>query len=140
MTYSTTASRLAPQTVRHTHSSRSKSHPVFAMPAVARSGRLTPPPAPVRRQTASRSRLVAVLVIIAFVVVMVGSRVGADAGPVPTARHHVAAGETLWGLASALTPQGESVWDYVALLKDLNSLETSSLQIDQVLLVPIASE
>lgn len=137
MTYSPTATTSA---LRQAGYNRSERHPVFAMPTVGRSGRLLPPPAPAKRRSSSRTRLVAVLAIIVFIVVMVSSGVGADSGPVPTTRHHVAAGETLWSLASAMTPQGESVWDYVSLLKDLNGLETSSLQVDQVLLVPVASQ
>ena len=140
MTYSTTATRPAPQPTQQHHLGRSPQHPVFAMPAVGRTGRLTPPPVSRPQRDSARSRLVAVVAILLFVVVMVASRVGADSGPLPTTRHHVAAGETLWGLASAMTPQGEAVWEYVALLKYINGLETSSLQVDQVLLVPTASE
>lgn len=109
-------------------------HPVFSL------GDLHPTPrgyAQYGRRGVLRSRTIAVAAIISFVIVVLASNVGADAGPVETARHHVSSGETLWGLASALTPQGESVWVYVSMLKELNDLESSNLQIDQVLLLPV---
>jgi hypothetical protein len=116
-------------------------HPVFSLADVQPSQRAfaqTRRQGQNRRRGVIRSRAIAVVVILSFVTIMLAANVGADAGPVETTRHHVASGETLWGLASVLTPQGESVWVYVSMLKELNDLESSTLQIDQVLLLPVA--
>ena len=109
-------------------------HPVFSLgdlPPTRRSY------AQYRRRGVLRSRAIAIAAIVTFLIVMLASNVGADAGPVKTVSHHVSSGETLWGLASALTPQGESVWVYISMLKELNNLESSNLQVDQVLLLPV---
>ncbi len=109
-------------------------HPVFSLGDLAQTPRGY---AQYRRRGVLRSRAIAVAAIVTFVIVMLASNVGADAGPVETVSHHVSSGETLWGLASAVTPQGESVWVYISLLKELNDLESSNLQVDQVLLLPV---
>jgi LysM repeat protein len=49
----------------------------------------------------------------------------------------VAAGETLWSIAQAITPSSGDVRDTVATVKSMNMLESSSIRAGDQLLIPI---
>lgn len=110
-------------------------------------------PAPARRDRAatqvsslrltSRGRLV----VVAFALLVAGvvglSAQSADAGSPADAMavtaHTVAAGETLWGIASGIVEPGQDVRDVVDSLVELNGLVGSGLQAGQQILVPAST-
>ena len=57
-------------------------------------------------------------------------------GPQEVMSYTVAPGDTLWGYAASITPSGGDVAQTVEELKDLNQLDSYSLQTGQRILVP----
>ncbi len=61
---------------------------------------------------------------------------GSPAPAVPVVTHTVAAGETLWAIASGVAAPGEDVRDVVADLMELNGLTDAGLRAGQQVLLP----
>lgn len=81
-------------------------------------------------------RLIIVLMVLTSAFLLVSGDVDAQE-PEMTVVHRVVAGETLWTIATAIRDDQETaVPILVAVIRDLNELETSSLQIGQELLLP----
>lgn len=93
-----------------------------------------------------RGRIVLLLLtalVLSIVVVLVPgfiSSATADSPSAPVAVEVVTIeqGQSLWHLASAITAPGADVRDAVAVLVDLNDLETVNLEVGQQLVVPAA--
>jgi hypothetical protein len=86
-----------------------------------------------------RAVFVALGLLLVAALVMLGSRAAAD-GPVSgveVQRHVVAPGETLWQVASTITPRGHDVRDTVAELVRLNDLPDAGLRAGQIIVVPV---
>ena len=70
------------------------------------------------------------------VFLLLASRVNATSGAPPTVPHTVTTGETLWELASPLTPPGGDVRVVISEIKQLNGLGHSGINAGQKLLLP----
>ena len=106
--------------------------------------------APARRQARAdghalrltrRGRVVvsALALLLALVAALSAQPAGADApsAPVAVRTHVVAAGETMWEIASGIAEPGSDVRDVVDDLVELNGLNGSGLQAGQQILVPV---
>ncbi len=94
-------------------------------------------PSPVAR----RRRLLALAFVTVLVAVFVAavsgmSQASADGDPATAGTVVVEGGDTLWGIASDLTPAGDDVRDTVALLLDANDLSSPTVSVGTVLRVP----
>lgn len=49
----------------------------------------------------------------------------------------VSEGETLWSIATAMTPEGGDVYDTIGTIKSMNMLDSSSIRAGEQLLVPV---
>lgn len=111
---------------------RPAARPVRATPgAAARSAGL--------RLTRRGRVLVAALALAGALVASFASQqavAGEAPDAVPVATRTVAAGETLWQIASQIAGPGEDVRDVVSTLMDLNGLASGALMAGQELLVP----
>ncbi len=76
------------------------------------------------------------LIAVLLVGVFLGSGSVATEQPAPTTVVQVAPGETMWDIASPLTPAGEDVRGVIFDIKRLNGLESSALDAGQRLRVP----
>jgi Tfp pilus assembly protein FimV len=106
--------------------------------------RRAPRPAESQVRLTRRGRTLVFLVALVSVL-MAGFFLGAGSvatqergEPAPTSVVMVAPGETLWDIASRLTPTGEDVRDTMYDIKRLNALDTSALDAGQRLRVPAA--
>lgn len=107
-----------------------------ARPARTRVYAIQTPQARARRRTVVRTALVAVILGILATVAP-----GAFAGDEPGAAvvhdtYTVAAGETLWSIASSMTAPGEQVRETMHEIKKLNAMSGSSLQAGAQIVVP----
>lgn len=66
-------------------------------------------------------------------------RAQSASGSTPVVVYTVQPGDTLWGYAAGITPEGGNVGDTVDELVRLNNLDTSSLHAGQRLIVPEAA-
>lgn len=80
-------------------------------------------------------RLSILVLVLASILLLSSGRVDA-AQPLVTTEHRVAAGETLWEIASNVTAPGADVRDAVRTIKELNALETTTIRPGQVLAIP----
>lgn len=91
------------------------------------------------RSTASAQllpvRLLVLLIALVSVVLLFSARVSADQ-PEEVTTHVVARGDTLWGIASAVTPNGEDVRVTVGQIRELNGLDGAAILPGRRLLVP----
>lgn len=76
------------------------------------------------------------LMVVLLLGVLLGSGSVATEQPAPTTVVQVAPGETMWDIASPLTPAGEDVRGVIFDIKRLNGLESSALDAGQRLRVP----
>jgi LysM domain len=66
-----------------------------------------------------------------------GASAGTSAGAIAVTSRTVAAGETLWDIASGMAEPGQDVRDVVDELVELNGMGDSSLRAGQELLIPV---
>lgn len=101
---------------------------------------------PRRRHLRLTARGRAVLVVLALLLVAgwalrpTGAAAGGGEPAVPVDVVTVAAGETLWGIASSIAAPGQDVRDVVDRLIVLNGLDGSGLRAGQQLLVPVGGD
>ncbi|WP_084076756.1 LysM peptidoglycan-binding domain-containing protein [Demequina sp. NBRC 110057] len=86
-----------------------------------------------------RRRRTVAAVIVAVAVAIVGPQaVAGDEPTIPVVfdTYTVAAGETLWSIASSLTPVGEDVNETIDVIQDLNAKGSSVLRAGEQILIP----
>ena len=86
-----------------------------------------------------RGRVVVFVLALAFVLaagVLIAGGSVATQEPAPTRVVQIAPGETLWDIASRLTPAGDDVRSTMYDIKALNALESSALEAGQRIKVP----
>jgi LysM repeat protein len=113
--------------------------PVSRSGAARRRARAAAPAGRLYLTPRGRAVFVALALLLVAGLVMLGSRAAADAplSGVEVQRHVVAPGETLWQVASAITPRGHDVRDTVAQLVRMNDLPSAAVQAGQVIVVPV---
>ena len=79
------------------------------------------------------------LLALVCVLLLAGAKGGAssDYEPTATTTHLVTSGDTMWQVASAVTQPGQDVRDVIYAIQKLNHLDSSSLQVGQVLVIPL---
>lgn len=89
-------------------------------------------------QTAKRQlsvRLSVFLTTVCAVFLLIGGAAEADA-PVPSVEYVVDAGDSLWSIAASHAEVGDDLRDFVADIKDLSQLTSSTIYPGQVLQLP----
>jgi LysM repeat protein len=86
--------------------------------------------------TKTLQRAAVLLTIIVVFFLLLANAVGAQDSVVPTAQHRVVAGETLWGIAQAATPDGGDVRVTVSEIRRLNELDAATIYPGELLVVP----
>jgi LysM repeat protein len=81
-------------------------------------------------------QLSVLLATICAVFLLIGGAAEAEEPPVPAVEYVVAAGDTLWDIASDNVRAGEDVRVVVDSIKERSGLESSSLHVGQVLQIP----
>lgn len=99
------------------------------------------PQNPVARARRARTGRILALVLAVLAAAVVGPQAFAsDAGsaaPVIADTYTVAAGESLWAIASGLTPAGGDVRDTVAEIQQLNAMVGGDLRAGEQIYVPV---
>ena len=87
-----------------------------------------------------RTALTTIALLLTLGVAFTAQRADADgaSAATPVVTHTVAAGETLWAIASGVAAPGEDVRDVVDRLMELNGLHNGGLRSGQQILVPTA--
>ncbi len=120
---------------------RAVRRPVASVPSMPRAAGARRPAAPGTLRLTVRGRRVVALLAVALVglVSLVGGRAFADAPAraLEVQTYSVAAGDTLWALATTLARPGEDVRDVVDEIVDLNGLAGAELTVGQRLVVPV---
>lgn len=80
-------------------------------------------------------KLVVAVLVVGGLLVPAAHVVAAQKRPAPTVEHVVVAGETLWGIARRMDPQGDPRSAIDTVMR-LNHLSSPSLQPGQTLLLP----
>lgn len=88
-------------------------------------------------RTTASIRLLVIISLIAMILLLLASSVGADQSSGATTEHLVTSGETLWEIAGEYTPERVGVRDTVATIMQLSDLDGPSIQPGDVLTVPI---
>jgi nucleoid-associated protein YgaU len=88
-------------------------------------------------RTTASIRLLVIISLIAMILLLLASSVGAGQVADATVEHRVVSGETLWDIAGDYTPNGESVRRTVSEIRRLSSIDGSTIHPGQVLTVPI---
>ena len=81
-------------------------------------------------------QLSVLLATVCAVFLLIGGAADADAPPAPAIEYVVAEGDTLWEIASAHTDDGEDVRATIGAIRDRSGVDSSSLQVGQVLHIP----
>ena len=89
-------------------------------------------------RTTASIRLLVIISLIALILLLLASSVGADQSSGATTEHLVTSGETLWEIAGEYTPEGAGVRDTVAAIMRLSGLDDPTIQPGEVLTVPLA--
>lgn len=87
-------------------------------------------------RTTASIRLLVIISLIATILLLLASSVGANPTGTTSVEHRVVSGETLWEIAGDHTPEGVSVRDTVAAIKRLSGLDDVTIHPGQVLTVP----
>lgn len=87
-------------------------------------------------KTLQRAAVLLTVIVVFFL--LLANAVGAQDRVIPTAEHQVAAGETLWGIARAATPDGGDVRVTVSEIRRLNDLDAATIYPGEILVVPTA--
>ncbi len=88
-------------------------------------------------RTTASIRLLVIISLIAMILLLLASSVGADQSSGATTEHLVTSGETLWEIAGEYTPHGEGVRDTVAAIMQLSDLDGPTIQPGQLLTIPL---
>jgi nucleoid-associated protein YgaU len=89
-------------------------------------------------RTTASIRLLVIISLIAMILLLLASSVGADEPSAHiTTDHLVVSGETLWEIAGEYTPEGVSVRHTVAAIAHLSGLDGPEIHPGQVLTVPV---
>ncbi len=89
-------------------------------------------------RTTASIRLLVIISLIAMILLLLASSVGAGQLDGSTLEHRVVPGETLWEIAGEYTPDGESVRGTVSAIRRLSEIDGSVIHPGQVLTVPVA--
>ncbi len=81
-------------------------------------------------------RLLILLIALVAILLLLGGT-GAASEPSITMEHRVRSGDTLWAIAQGFTSSGDDVRESVALIRELNELESSALHPGQILMIPV---
>ena len=102
-------------------------------------GTLTVTAPPTASARLRRGILLAVLIVIAMLVAP-RALAGADGVAVESVltTYTVSSGETLWSIASSLTPTGEDVSEKLAEIQQINRMSSSQLAAGAQILIPLA--
>ncbi|WNM23367.1 LysM peptidoglycan-binding domain-containing protein [Demequina capsici] len=94
------------------------------------------------RTASARTRRMVLLAVLLVLAMFVAPRAiaGGDAVPVESVltTYTVATGDTLWSIASSLTPVGEDVTEKLAEIQEINRMATSQLAAGEQILIPLA--
>jgi len=90
-----------------------------------------------QRSTSARA-LVIISTTIAVFVFLLATAVHAmtNGDPMATSDYRVHAGDTLWSIASEVTPPDGDVRGAVAVIRDMNDLSTAAIGVGDVLVIP----
>lgn len=88
-------------------------------------------------RTTASIRLLVIISLIAMILLLLASSVGADQSSHATTEHLVTSGETLWEIAGEYTADRNGVRDTVAAIRHMNGLDGPNIQPGQVLVVPL---
>jgi nucleoid-associated protein YgaU len=81
-------------------------------------------------------RLSVFLASVLTVFLLIGGAAGAEEPPAATTEYVVAAGDTLWDVASTHADQGIDIRNLIADIKDLSGIQSSTIYPGQVLRIP----
>jgi hypothetical protein len=81
-------------------------------------------------------QLSVLLATICAVFLLIGGAAEAEEPPAPAVEHVVAAGDTLWDIASEHVDAGDDVRVVVDAIKERSGIESSALHVGQVLQIP----
>lgn len=84
-------------------------------------------------------RWVAVMILAAVAVVVAPMAFADDDAAAPAAKdtYVVMQGETLWSIATTITPADRSVYDTVDMIKDMNLMDTAAIDAGEQLVIPV---
>jgi nucleoid-associated protein YgaU len=82
-------------------------------------------------------QLSVLLATVCVVFLLIGGAADAEEPPGPTTEYVVAHGDTLWEIASQHVAAGEDVRVYIDAIKERSGISSSSLQVGQVLRIPL---
>ncbi|MFZ0493158.1 MAG: LysM peptidoglycan-binding domain-containing protein [Acidimicrobiia bacterium] len=85
-------------------------------------------------KTLRRAAVLLTTIVVFFL--LLANAVGAQDRVQATARHQVAVGETLWGIAQTATPGGGDIRVTVSEIRRLNDLDGATIYPGDVLVVP----
>lgn len=88
------------------------------------------------RQQLLSLRLLILLTAMGMLFLLLSAKVSASTPEANPHAYRVESGDTLWEIAGELASPDEDIRNVIASIKDLNRLETSSLQQGQILLLP----
>jgi LysM repeat protein len=81
-------------------------------------------------------RLLFLLTAMGTILLLLSGQVAASTPEVPPTSYRVVSGDTLWEIASGIATPEEDIREVIAIIKELNSLGTSSIRAGQTLLLP----
>ncbi|MDA2980141.1 MAG: LysM peptidoglycan-binding domain-containing protein [Actinomycetota bacterium] len=87
----------------------------------------------------ARIRALSIISItIVVVLLLLASAGNASSGPAETLSYRVKGGDTLWQIAAEFGPADSDRRQTVAIIEDLNGINAGTLQIGQVIEIPVA--